>query len=138
METVDTLWLLIAVWFLGMFLTFLLEVHATRIWRIALHGHADGVLLRKSSRLTILYSQYWLVTLAMSVVWLVFAAMSMVIAEHTTAPSLKLLAQLVAYIMGVLAIGTMVFSTVGVRYLRRVILSDRVENSARLSDRQTS
>lgn len=129
MEPVETLSLVIAVWFLGMFLTFLVMVQASRVWRMALHGHADGVALRRSWRLNILYSQYWMLVLAMSLVWLVFAEISMVIATHSSAASVESLPRLVAYIMRVFAVGTMVFGSLGVRYIRRLILRDTTPHS---------
>ena len=124
MEAVESLSLLIAVWFLGMSLTLVSMIQASRCWRMALHGHADGVPLKRSWRLNILYSQYWMLTLAMSLIWLIFAAISLAIGEHSSADSMQTIARLVAYIMGTFAVGTMVYSTLGVRYVRHVILRD--------------
>lgn len=129
METVETLSLVIAVWFLGMFLTFLIMVQAIKVWRMAIHGHADGVRLRRSWRLNILYSQYWLLVLTTSLVWFVFGEISMAIASHAGSDSLASLPRLVAYVMRVWAVGAMIFGTIGVRYIRRVILRDRANST---------
>lgn len=124
METVETLSLVSALWFSGMLLYFLFGTQANRYWRIALQGRSDGLPLQRRWRLIILYSQYWMSVMSMSIMWLVFAGICLVVEEHASSAAVQSCVRLVAYLMGVAAIGTMTFGTLGVRYVRRVILRD--------------
>ncbi|MEM7138174.1 MAG: hypothetical protein AAF500_16460 [Myxococcota bacterium] len=129
MEPVETVSLVLAIWLLGMFLGFWLATHGNRYWRMALVGSADGVPLRRSWRLVIVYAQYLMFNIAISITFLVLAAISQVVAVHATTSSGESIARLMVYVMVVGGVAALVWGAVGVRYLRRTINKDAARAS---------